>query len=302
MIKFEEHEGLLFRMLEEPVPLKENDVNVLVRFITHGIIGEYVMNHWLDCNQENKPIYIDDVDSDGDVTIWIDEKINSHHCCPFPMFEVIGTLVKEGSADWALHQMMQGEKVFRVEWECDMYCQYTNNEIITFRYGISSTINPVDEWIANAKRADFGWQIYKEPQPAKEPIANCENCKHVCTNSNIDHCHMYEPCGAPSPKSATQTSLPVSDATQLKVGDWVEIESSHAKGKTFVSMIKEMPNQVVVKIGCLSGTVEKAYGEKKGTFILSGLSGQRNVLWLSMLDTETRSLVESLLKAQEEEK
>ena len=41
MIKFEEQDGLLFRMLEEPVPLKEKDTNVLVRFIEHGVIGEY---------------------------------------------------------------------------------------------------------------------------------------------------------------------------------------------------------------------------------------------------------------------
>ena len=71
-------------MLEEPVPLKENDENVLVRFITHGVIGEYVMEHWLDCNQKNVPIYIEDVDSDGDVTVWIDENRNEHHCLPFP--------------------------------------------------------------------------------------------------------------------------------------------------------------------------------------------------------------------------
>ena len=80
-------------------------------------------------------------------------------------YEIIGTFVKEGSADWALYQIMNGEKVFRVEWECDMYCQYTNNKIITFRYGISSTINPVEEWIANAKKSRLGWQIYHEPEP-----------------------------------------------------------------------------------------------------------------------------------------
>lgn len=121
------------------------------------------------------------------------------------------------------------------------------------------------------------------------------------------------------------------DLDKYKVGDWVEIESPHTKGKTFVSVIKEMPNQehrtvhvnsycggyyeimesqivrklkpseVIVNIGCLSGTVEKAYGEKKGTFILNGLSGQRNVLWLSMLGSKTRKLVEGLLKAQKDE-
>jgi antitoxin component HigA of HigAB toxin-antitoxin module len=63
---------------------------------------------------------------------------------------------------------------------------------------------------------------------------------------------------------------------------------------------KLSPSEVIVKIGCLSGTVEKAYGEEKGTFILRGLSGQRNVLWLSMLDAPTRELVKALLKAREE--
>src|SRR5690554_4928467 len=108
MIKFEEHDGMLFRMLEEHeiVPLREKDTNVLIRFITHGVIGEYVMEHWLDCNQENKPIYVDNVDSDGDVTVWI-ENGNEHICCPFPMFEVIGYPVEEGSKEWALYKMMK---------------------------------------------------------------------------------------------------------------------------------------------------------------------------------------------------
>ena len=98
-------------MLEEPVPLRENDENVF-RFITHGVIGEYVKEHWLDCNQENVPIYIDEVDSDGDVKVWIDENFHFRHCCPFPMFEIIGTFVKEGSDDWAWYQMMQGKWVY----------------------------------------------------------------------------------------------------------------------------------------------------------------------------------------------
>jgi len=102
MIRFEEHDGKLFKMLDKPVPLKEKDTNVLVRFITHGVIGEYVMEHWLDCNQENVPIFVDSVDSDGDVTVFI-ENGNEHYGCPFPMFEIIGTHVAEGSAEWALH-------------------------------------------------------------------------------------------------------------------------------------------------------------------------------------------------------
>jgi hypothetical protein len=53
--------------------------------------------------------------------------------------------------------------------------------------------------ITGCNRLDYvpveGIRIPKEPepQPAKEPIANCDNCKHVCTKSNIEYCHMYEP-------------------------------------------------------------------------------------------------------------
>ena len=181
MIKFEEHDGLLFKMLEEPVPLKENDENVLVRFITHGVIGEYVMEHWLDCNQPNVPIYIDDVDSDGDVTVWIDENRNSHHCCPFPMFEIIGTLVEEGSKEWALYQMMNGEKVCNPTLAAEKATRLGDDDVERFNtfwyivgdavaegegnYGILS----VSSWIAGASSS--GWQIYKEPKndPLKEP-------------------------------------------------------------------------------------------------------------------------------------
>ena len=109
--------------------------------------------------------------------------------------------------------------------------------------------------------------------------------------------------------------------TQYKVGDWVEVYGKQHLiiGRPYIEdndwlmndvygnqekyheidiTRKLVPSEVVIRIGCLSGTVEKAHGEYKGTFILRGLSGQRNVLWLSMLDTTTRKLVESLLKAQ----
>lgn len=44
MTNFKEHDGLIFKMLDKLVPLRENDENVLVRFITHGAIGEYVID------------------------------------------------------------------------------------------------------------------------------------------------------------------------------------------------------------------------------------------------------------------
>ena len=165
MSKFKEYDGMLFRMLDKPVPLKENDENVLVQFITHGIIGEYVMEHWLDCNQKNVPIYVEDVDSDGDVTVWIDENRNSHHCCPFPMFEIIGTPVKEGSAEWALYQMIQGEKVTKGHLE-HTYWHYDARPhlqcISEYICGTLQIMVSPEIWIKTADKD--GWQLY-DPKP-----------------------------------------------------------------------------------------------------------------------------------------
>lgn len=304
MIKFKEHDGMLFKMLDEPVPLTPDaEMPCLVRFITHGVIGEYVREHWLDCNQKNVPIYIDDVDSDGDVTVWIDENRNEHHCCPFPMFEIIGTLVKEGSAEWALYQMMQGEMVCHETSPWDWYRIYNDHAIQNRTVGY---MDRVSAWLESTVQS--GWQIYKEPEHESK---------------NIIHGNI-----------PPDMRLKYIDLDKYKVGDWVEIESPHTKGKTFVSVIKEMPNQehrtvhvnsycggyyeimesqivrklkpseVIVKIGCLSGTVRPV--STNGTHIWFHLIGVDDktiaTIRISCLDKETRKLVEGLLKAQEEEK
>jgi len=60
---------------------------------------------------------------------------------------------------------------------------------------------------------------------------------------------------------------------------------------------KLKPSQVVVKIGCLSGTVEKS-PFPKFEFILATEAGGCRILF-DALDTPTRELVEGLLEAQE---
>ena len=296
MINFKEHDGLLFKMLEEHeiMPLKENDANVLVRFITHGVIGEYVMEHWLDCNQENLPIFVDSVDSDGDVTVWIDVV---HHCCPFPMFEIIGTLVEEGSKEWALYQMMQGKWVYnpylekhksdKIDTRClHAYSKFGQDVVVkNILTGVESILGAanISHWTNYAEPT--GWQIYEEPEP------------------------------------------------QYKVGDWVEWTDE--LGKTCQGQVakifdvelflyklydirrlcvprwkitKVAPSDVVIHIGCLSGTVKNLSYKEDGRFWLIGKvtercpGGMHAILYGEMLDTQTRELVESLLKAQEEEK
>lgn len=116
---------------------------------------------------------------------------------------------------------------------------------------------------------------------------------------------------------------------QYKVGDWVECNGNqclievigrdlgrgnyyhfaHGFGGAYANSItrKISPSEVIVKIGCLSGTVEDLSYEENGRFWLIGKaterhpSGMYSILYEEMLDAQTRELVEGLLKAQMEE-
>ena len=107
---------------------------------------------------------------------------------------------------------------------------------------------------------------------------------------------------------------------EFKVGDWVEFKGKQYRisaigGKGLfdddnlimfegviwgVSEKAELrkldPSEVIVKIGCLKGTVRKYPNARfrliNGVFV--------SIIDINMLDTPTRELVESLLKAQEE--
>ena len=109
----------------------------------------------------------------------------------------------------------------------------------------------------------------------------------------------------------------------FKVGDWVEFKGKQYRisaigGKGLfdddnlimfegviwgVSEKAELrkldPSEVIVKIGCLEGTVRK---DIYGKFKLVHPNNYASLIWLSALDIPTRELVEALLKAQEEEK
>ena len=291
MIKFEEHEGKLFHMLEKPVPLKENDANVLVRFITHGIIGEYVMEHWLDCNQENIPIYVEDVDSDGDVTVWIDLRIEIRISCPFPMFEIIGILVKEGSAEWAWHMMQERYKTKHCEStsqrfyairEGNNYCAFYDNE---WKEVDINTRRIYCEFIEYAKAfPGYGWRILKEhEQPKPEPQYKVGDWVEWCGDQ-----YMIE--SAP-PQSGGRYDI---RSPYDELGCSVCPENITRKLAS---------SEVVIRIGCLSGTIAKSSDPNYFLMLHSRpiTDCNHSIIRFSAIDTETREIVESLLKAQEEE-
>ena len=108
-----------------------------------------------------------------------------------------------------------------------------------------------------------------------------------------------------------------------KVGDWVEYKKgkhhqvdsvhdgccylSYGKGCGCFSALysditrKLDPSEVVIRIGCLSGTV--TYAISDDCFLLAKVNDPQHracCIDMSMLDTPTREMVESLLAAQEE--
>ena len=115
----------------------------------------------------------------------------------------------------------------------------------------------------------------------------------------------------------------------FKVGDWVEIEVSGVISQQLVKLgvfadsinaggiefygnglpvmkplnariIRKLdPSEVVIHIGCLSGMVEKASDYAYFLLWHSKTDCDYSMIKWSALDAPTRSLVESLLKAQE---
>ena len=455
MINFKEHDGLLFKMLDKPVPLtKDAEMPCIIAPIQDDSpMGRYVKQCWGHDKLFMREYTICNINADMAAKVGVAKStpLSIH------MFEIIGTLVEEGSADWALYQMMQGEKICHHKSPSIVYCKHAGDIRRQVRYNcvdymsasawlngadntgwqiyeepkpepifttgdkvtdgvIDGTIIHIEDAIANVcpstdeykielcnlnhisespkqddvekplrsmiaeakaigknirtyyqdivftpqaleaclNQGEFRWwnicnwelttreQNYfpsistssdrpkEEPQHAKEPIANCENCKHVCTNSNVDHCHMYEP--KLKSENIIHGYIPADMHLKyihlFKVGDWVECKdlagvpaqckvleirkhnvilectTGHIWSLPHNNIIcKLSPSEIIVTIGCLSGTIAKSCDPNYFLMLHSRPATDCNhsMIRFSAIDTETRSLVESLLKAQKEE-
>lgn len=139
-----------------------------------------------------------------------------------------------------------------------------------------------------------GWQIYEKPKPESENIIY-----HIPADMRPEYFHLCK----------------------FKVGDWVEcngnqrlIESisrdlgrgnyyhfAHGFGGAYAKSIarKLKPSEVVVQIGCLSGTIAKSCDPNYFLMLHSRPMTDCNhsMIRFSAIDTQTRELVESLLEA-----
>ena len=223
--------------------------------------------------------------------------------------DIISTepLAPEGSAEWALQMMRLGKCVCHVKAESIKYHRPTHYVKRVVRENCTDDMSDA-VWMKGADPT--GWQLY---EPKQEPVADCQRCTKLssCSKSSpsIDHCVDYV-LAEPAPKP-TEPAF-----ANVKVGDWVtdgvitgEIisigcgfawvkcnDSEYYIGTSNLEAIS--PSEVIIHIGCLSGTVER-YNMRNFKLCHPDTHFEYSIIYKGALDAPTRELVESLLKAQQ---
>ena len=178
MTKFKEHDGLLFKMLDKPVPLTADaELPCLTRLIQDDSrMGMF--------NRDTKPSRLSDFYLAARIVsnnIVVDDFMESD----YNRFEIIGTFVEEGSEDWAWHMMQEGYKTKHCEStsqrfyairEGNNYCAFYDNE---WKEVDINTRRIYCEFIEYAKAfPGYGWRILKEhEQPKPESQYKVGDCR-----------------------------------------------------------------------------------------------------------------------------
>lgn len=284
MIKFETINGTLCRMVE-PEPLTPDaEMPCLVRLIQDDspmgrynrdaayfdVIGKLFVAQKI---KEN-PFYSN--------TLHAYEKnsLNQDYCiASIHTLEIIGYPVEEGSRWWALYQMMQGKKVSYKGVIGNVYLALNQDgNVQQYTMDNFAYIGAIRSKLEFGKNhaVNTGWQIYKEPE-LKYKVGDWVEV-HGCCQARVINIEYSSISG--EAKYAT-----LSSNNRIRI--------------SYITR-KLDPSEVVIRIGCLSGTVEKSQFHKNG-FILVTAAGNCWILF-DALDKETRDLVEGLLKAQENDK
>jgi hypothetical protein len=205
-------------------------------------------------------------------------------------FEIIGYPVAEGSAEWALYQIRSGKKVAK-EGDGEQYCGsfyknrlfYLNGSGCLVTKNARGLIDPCsEEEFLNLDKT--GWKLY-EPEPV--PQYKVGDWVEYRLDSQAFYGEISEIRDHAYYLSVTTEDIPSDQARAIYLSNIVR---------------KLDPSEVVIHIGCMSGTVRPV--STNGIHIWFHLIDADDkiiaTIRIKSLDAPTRELVESLLKAQEE--
>ena len=137
---------------------------------------------------KENPFYSNTLHAYGKTSRSQDSCIASIH-----QLEIIGTLVKEGSKEWALYQMMQGEWVCHTKAPSIKYSMPTHYVKRKVREDYADDMS-IQVWLSRAD--DTGWQIY-EPKP--EPLLANAKVGDLCKTDLDEWIQIDNTSEPPSP-------------------------------------------------------------------------------------------------------
>jgi len=259
-MKFETINGTLC-IMTEPVPLTaEAKVPCVVQFnpSDHRTINF----------RNRKPFILHNINNEGYVHYEL------AYAAHYSLFEILGYPVVEGSKEWALYQMMQGESI-SINDQPARCLKLSGDRIQDSNKDGHWEGKSGNEFLSYA--ASTGWQIH-EPKP--EPKYKVGDW--VETNDGI-HGVVVEPNN-----NAIVNIIPTN-------------HRAYQVGRKKSNITRKLdPSEVVVNFGGgIKGTIVGCSNVMPIVKVLSGVDWIASIM-VSALDAQARELVESLLKAQEE--
>lgn len=246
--------------------------------------------------------------------VFIESGLIQAHCS---RLEIIGTMVKEGSTEWALYQMMQGHDMHRPCMGADDWWEFRCDKLFHFDNRPLPRITTVDWFLKNFSACE-DWKI-REPAPVEQPEPTHT---YDITITDRDWKGLSQTwCGVPfheADRIADALSHVSSSTTKpaYQIGDWIRTEDgdfcvkkvptlpAHGdwnkvicryRGKVIIKKLS--PSEVNVPIS-IKGQIRPGFNES--CFEISTPNGGWMEIGKEQISKDELELVESILKAQEE--
>jgi hypothetical protein len=196
-------------------------------------------------------------------------------------------LAEEGSAEWAWQMAKLG-----IETRCyEGKIRVSKSGLIEVCYNGMAYAMPLTQSPDNkaytikkiSQCSPTGWQLYEEPEPETQyKVGDWVEHKESKEQATIRRIMSYG---------------------SIEIEFAYSTESDIYQANDFHNDFRKLsPSEVIVKIGCLEGTVAPGCSDTTIMIVPIGYDGMGEVaiIPVAMLDPDTRELMESLLKAQEE--